>query len=59
MYFKALERNTVFAVSILIYLILNIVSAHPIDQKYAIPENSKIIMNQKNQDSFGRTLGNN
>ena len=59
MYLKVLERNTISAVSILIYSILKIVSSNPIDEKYAMQERKEIIMNQKHQDSFDRTLGNN
>ena len=44
MYFEVLERNAVFEISIFIYLIINIASSHPIDQKHAIQENAKIIM---------------
>ena len=59
MYFEVLERNAVYAISILIYLIISIASSHPIDQKHAIQEKAKISMNRKNQDSYGRTLGKN
>ena len=59
MYFKVLETNTFPWVSILIYSILKIASSNPIDEKYAMQERREIIMNQKHQDSFDRTLGNN
>ena len=58
MYLKVLERNKISAVSILIYSILKFASSHPIDLKYAIQENAENIMNQKQEDSLDRTLGN-